>query len=567
MTVTAKTLIGVFLSLGVAACGGGGGGSTGDGPPVNTTPQLSINYNPTSVRFYADAPWAKTPSDQVIVGTISSTGTSTGTGSSTPAAILYIIVVVNNPELVTVKNIQVTGQTSGQATLVAASPATLGGGTHQGSITVHACMNDSTCKTGEIGNSPQTIAITYTIDSNVFANTVSPHVVPAGKSGTVILRAPGLGSATSVTFGSVAATNLKVVSSTELHVDYPALPAGTYPVSIAPGNVTFAGDVVAVDPPGFPAGFLQYPAASPAAVQSLEYDAQRQALLLAISGAGQPSQLVRYTYANGSWSAPVSAQISNLQQIRISPDGSRVLVLRKGTNTSVSSMDALDAQTLTTLDTTQVAPDNLNIVTGTSFAIANDGQAVVTTQIFGSGNTVPQLYDTAVGHFSLSSLTPTVYSFSTASGDGSAVVLSSGQVYNPSTGTFQQIPAPGVSTGFSAPGSADLTGTKFQSGVGIYDSNLHAIGLVPTSQVAAVIDRTGKRVYTLDPAGTLRTFDVSTAPAGGSSATYPEVGAAIALAGDPGELSSPPPQILVTPDGTAVFIAGFQGIAVQPTPP
>jgi hypothetical protein len=86
-------------------------------------------------------------------------------------------------------------------------------------------------------------------------------------------------------------------------------------------------------------------------------------------------------------------------------------------------------------------------------------------------------------------------------------------------------------------------------------------------QVAAVIDRAGQRVYSLDPAGTLRTFDLTSPSAGSNGATFLEVGTAITLAGNPGTTSLPPAQMILTPDGKTAFIAGFSGIAVQPTPP
>jgi hypothetical protein len=113
-------------------------------------------------------------------------------------------------------------------------------------------------------------------------------------------------------------------------------------------------------------------------------------------------------------------------------------------------------------------------------------------------------------------------------------------------------------------GSADLNGDKIQSNTGVYDSQYNFLGQIGVPN-AAVIDRPGQRVYSFDSAGTLRTFDVSAAPAGG--ATYPEVGTAITLAGNPGTNTLPTPQMILTPDGKTAFIAGFSGIAVQPTPP
>src|SRR5262249_12037451 len=148
------TLLLVVCSAVLSSCGGGGG----SGPPPPPPP--SISYSATDFTFTAAAPYSGSPPNQTITATVS--GVTSGT--------LYITVVENNPDVVTVQNIQVTSTTMGQATVVPATPATLLVGSHQGTFVVSACLNDPTCKTGQLVGSPQTITVHYDIGSNVVAD-------------------------------------------------------------------------------------------------------------------------------------------------------------------------------------------------------------------------------------------------------------------------------------------------------------------------------------------------------------------------------------------------------------
>jgi hypothetical protein len=205
-----------------------------------------------------------------------------------------------------------------------------------------------------------------------------------------------------------------------------------------------------------------------------------------------------------------------------------------------------------------------------SFALTNDGNAIVILPP--DGGTQPYVY--GVTTHTVAPLSPLgVYDSVIGTADGSVAALSSdGPIYKASSGTLStpnSILDAGFGGGFLGVilGSADLNGDKIQSGVAIYDSQYNLIGQIDGYQVAAVIDRAGQRVYSLDPAGTLRTFNLTTPSAGSNGATFLEVGTAITLAGNPGTTSLPPAQMILTPDGKTAFIAGFSGIAVQPTPP
>jgi hypothetical protein len=68
-----------------------------------------------------------------------------------------------SPKIATVTNFTINGNTTGQATVIPGSPTNLGAGNFTELITVSACLNDSTCATGQLQGSPQTVTVNYTI--------------------------------------------------------------------------------------------------------------------------------------------------------------------------------------------------------------------------------------------------------------------------------------------------------------------------------------------------------------------------------------------------------------------
>lgn len=537
----------------LSGCGGGGGGGSG-------TPALSLTLSTNSITFNAAAPWAPTPSNQNITATI--TGSASGT--------LFLIIDPTGSPFVSVTNVFITPPNSGQATIVPASPATVGSGNHRGTITVRACINDPTCRTGEIGGSPKTINVAYNVDPTVEADTVTPRVVDANTGGTVILRGRSLAGVTSVSFGGTPGS-VTVVSNTEVVASYPPLAAGSYPIALNSGALAFSATLVATAPAGYTATFLPHPAPSgmTAHTITLEYDAARRALLVAVFLNGQQPQLLRYVFSNGTWSSPASVQVDNLRQVRLSHDGSKLLALRSTMQPSTTSIDELDAITFATTASTPltfaVGEGNLAL----SFALANDGNLLLPTRPPGSGFTRPLLFATTRRVF-LSVPVLVSSESSVASGNGSKVFLpDSGLMYNASSATFTSVLA--ATSGFARPPSADRTGARIQSGTGVFNGSLEAIGFArntsTTTHVAAVINREGTRLYSLDNTGHLHTFDVTAPPTGGGAfPSLVEIGSPIALAGDIGTTSFPGPALVITPDGTTVFASGFLGVAVQPVP-
>lgn len=544
-----------FLFIGCAAallgsCGGGGGASP---PPPPGTLLLST----TRISFKAAGPFAGPPPSQAITGTV--------TGMTTSGT-LYIKVVADNPnKFFTVSGVSISGD-SGQVQVIPAAATGLKVGDDlQGSVTVTACLNDPSCQTGQLAGSPQTIPVDYEVASGVDGDTVTPRVVAANTLGTVILRGGGFTGATSVRFGSVAAASITVVNDTEIDASYPALPAGTYPVSINSGNIAYTASLIAVSPPAFTQTLISYPSRvegqNPA---ELEYDPQRTALFVVLPGTTYSNNmlnftLLRYAFDGNAWGSPAQATISGLQEIHLSPDGSYLLALISPSDIAESMAD-LDPVTLS-----QTSIINLyQVDLSADFAVANDGNAIV---VLTSGSGFFQSY--AFGTFShvftpLSEdgLTGRNSGYPIASGNGS-IVLMGGAEFLASSEMLAN-----STVQLSRGSTADLAGDKFISGNTVQDQNGQILGSLSTS--FNVINAAGTRAYgyTADPttcAPTLSTFDLTATPSGGPNPQFPLLAGTTPVALPGSCLSSNAKYLLaISPDGATVFIARPDGLVVQP---
>lgn len=524
------------ISVILAGCGGGGFSTRpGQGPNQPPPSRGSVSFSTNAVSFTAPAPFAQAPATQTITGTV--TGVTSGT--------VYVTIQVTNPNnLFTVSNPTITGN-SGQVSVMPAVPSSLGAGSFSGSIIVHVCVNDQTCKTGQVTGSPQTIPVKYDIASGVDGDTVTPRVVPANAAGRVILRGAGLSAATSVSFGSSSASAISVVSDSEIDVSYPALAAGTYPITINSGGISYSASLVAFAPPAFSATSITN---ASSAIEA-QYDAQQGALLLLVPGAGPNNELQRYTFDGntGTWGSPTQVALQNLTQFSLSPDGSHVLVLVQDLQSA--SMLELDPVTLQ-----QTAITTFSNVTDTcGFALANDGNAIVGRSsspglIFGTFSRVSTPMSTQ-------DICPSV-----ASGDGAIVALN-GADYLASQETVTE---PGT-TG----SSADLEGDEFISGNRVQDQSGQILGYLSTS--FNVVNLAGTRAYGYNPdpiscAPTLFTFDLTATPSGSPNPQYPVLGSPITLPNSCLNGTNFGYLLSITPDGATVFIARPDGMVVQPVP-
>jgi hypothetical protein len=571
----ARNAIAVVLCAFLASCGGGSGGS-GAGGGNGGTATGTISYSATQFHFAAAKPYSPTPANQMITATVS--GVTSGT--------LYITVVENNPDIVTVDNVVAANTTSGQATLIPGTPSHLLAGSHQGTLTIRACLNDPSCASGQLNGSPQTITVEYDIGSTVDADTLTPRVVQSNVAGKITLRGHGFAIGDAVTIGATAIpiSSVSYYSDSDMVVSYPPLAAGTYPIAINAGGVSYSTTLTVVDPTAFPATFLSYPAITPTAIQSLEYDGQRNALFVLLATGGQPV-LLRYAFDGSNWSSPTMASTPGMQQVHLSPDGTKLLALISIPTSQLASIAELDPITLSQTANTALPSSVAGIQAAGSpdswFSLANDGNAlvvlnsaVITGPATEGFSEFAFLFGTSSRVFSLLPIQSTglVPIAAVSSGDGNIVEF--GYEYNASGGTvsgFSNLPLGGFGS------SGDLSGDKFvmpnpySTLPGVYSSGVDSpMGYLPATE-GAVINSAGTRVYVieqtqLDSSPDLHIFD-SSAAASVSVPNYPELTPDLPLAGDPGISSSLAPLLTISTDSGTVFVAGANGIAVQPVPP
>lgn len=171
--------------------------------------------------------------------------------------------------------------------------------------------------------------------------TVSPRVSVAGVGGEVIVRGAGLRApfAGAVRFGGTAAASTEGVSTTELRVTPPALPAGSHPVVIdnALGLSRSRARLEVVAPATRAAAAI----ASPGAKAKIVFDDAARVLYVANTGTGK---LERHREA-ASWIKATDGSdevaLTGLKNVALSPHG-ETLVAIAGT-----TFRLLDAATLT----------------------------------------------------------------------------------------------------------------------------------------------------------------------------------------------------------------------------
>ena len=110
--------------------------------------------------------------------------------------------------------------------------------------------------------------------------------------------------------------------------------------------------------------------------------------------------------------------------------------------------------------------------------------------------------------------------------------------------------------------SIDRHGTRvLLNATDVYDQNLTLLGSLPGTTVGSVLSPDAHRAYTYDSAGSVRVFDLTTAPTAG---LYPEITPAKSLSGSPVPSSSA--RLIVSPDGGTLFVALAGSVFVVPLP-
>ena len=537
-----RRVAGIFLIALLSACSSGGG----DDDSGHST---EVSVSTDRIDLAVSAPDAETPPAQTVTATFGEN-------------VAHLAVIHNGTALANVTS-QVQGRTA-QITIEPAAPRTLGSGVFPGNIAItgYFCANPQ-CSSLAAG-STATVTVRYQISPVL--QTIAPYVGLANVSDTAIIRGVGFRSfdTQGVRFGTIPAVEFTVASETDVRVTYPALAPGSYEVQIDipdhQGTLQSTARLVIIEPTNYTAQALAYPSAQ-AAVHRVVYDAERSAIIVAT----QSGSVIRYAYAQGAWQAPNSISVTDLQDITLSTQGDRLLVLTRG------SLISSDPVTLAPI-TTATASDLPIGAFLKNLATTNEDRAFVTTGQATSGATPVYLFD-GRSNTLLSSSQTLNNGTPAAAGQGSSVLFVQGHpsittatpVYIFST-TDARFSSLGVTINQnSIYPSVDKGGTRaVLNGVRVHGTTPTAsfklLGTLPDSTAAVAVNLPGTRAYTYDPtAGGILVFDIS---ADRDGAAFSALGTAVALPADPGTNV----RMTLSPDGRALFIAGSTQLVVQPTP-
>ena len=401
---------------------------------------------------------------------------------------------------------------------------------------------------------------------------VAPYVAIEDTENSVILRGELFSQATiqGVKFGDNSALGFTIVNSTEIRATHPKLPPGKYDVYVETlnGSSLTSASLVVVSATSYGATTIAYPDSASKEVVDIIYDAERQALLvgLAYPTKGSDGDVLRYAYSSNAWAAtPSSVSVSSIRDIALSADGVQLLAM------SDYAIKVHDPNTLSAGTTTDAPFSSFYYLKDISFA--NNGNAIVTTGLQGSGATDAYWYSAEDHSLSLVNWNAYFYFGSPgASSDGSNITIVQGgglspvpvvAKYEAATNTLSNA---GISLNqyYQIPPVLDRSATRVLiNGYLVYDSNYQLLGTLPTfsygTRVATVLSPDGSRAYRYIGGTTLNTYDLASLPVSG---VYSEIATGTTLLSDPGAN----PRMTISPDGGTLFIAGANGIVVMPVP-
>jgi hypothetical protein len=465
------------------------------------------------------------------------------------------------------------GTSSGPVTvsLVSGQIGTMYNGTYRGEITVTPTAGV-----------PVTIPATLALDRTQI-NYVSPYVVLSGASGDVTIRGVHFSrvSVQNIRFGAHDATSFTQASDTEIRASFPALVAGSYPVTLvtASGSYLSRATLVVQDPMALPyAAFMN----GGGFARSIIYDAERRGIIYRRGSVTIGSY--RYNLATSTWegaehefdnrNVPISYYGMDL-----TPDGKELFILRKDGDPSnpPPTLRKIDAQALSVVGDVFTLPGD-EVARG--LTIANDGSAV-----FPLTNSSESL---RLGRYRLfdgvaSYSTPLSGTRSSAnlisSRDRSVAVLSSG---DGSSDTLASYDASSGAVTESTTAVATSTAVTDQSGrryifadSSVYDfdkttgtftfrGNLSTGAGIIRCASALSPDGTKAYLYSINSnlVGQIHMYDIS-APAVGGVYTSSTTGFPIDLADSPGSLGA---RMAISLDGRTAFVVAINGLVIQPLP-
>jgi hypothetical protein len=173
----------------------------------------------------------------------------------------------------------------------------------------------------------QTLTVPVQLSTRLpLVNYVAPYVGLAGAGGTLIVRGQGFdntGAALSVAVGATV-FDVQPDTETQLTLQYPALPAGRYPVNIrnAAGISGARPELVVIAPPAMTADSID----APGPRRRLVWDAERSTLYAANT---LNSTIERFRFAGGVWTTLAPYSLDELSDIDLAPDGRSLIALAR----------------------------------------------------------------------------------------------------------------------------------------------------------------------------------------------------------------------------------------------
>jgi len=236
--------------------------------------------------------------------------------------------------------------------------------------------------------SNQTSTITVQFDFRLaHVRFVAPYIGVANQAGTLIARGQNFtaaGGAVTAALGTTELAGLVPDSADQLTINYPAMSAGRYPVSIKNlvGITRTDAELVVLAAPTF-----NYQAiAAPSPRRRIAWDAERQTLY----GVNLTDQQVeRYHYSGGSWTTESAFILPELRDISLTPNGRSLILLSRGS--------VYDIQLASNPWVAQARATNPDVFCGRfldRLAMSNNGRAFVVTNMSScSGYTGSYLYN------------------------------------------------------------------------------------------------------------------------------------------------------------------------------
>jgi hypothetical protein len=397
---------------------------------------------------------------------------------------------------------------------------------------------------------------------------VMPYAVAAGHAVPLVLTGSGLQklNAGQVTIGGNPVSTLSVLSDTTMRVMLPALPAGTYPVSVS--NITgqnFSTGAFTV----IPAVVRPYQAFASSGMHTrLVFDDVRQTLY-AVNVDQQ--RIERYHYDGSAWQALTPWLVASVTDASLTPDGQALIAIGE---TSIYRADLKDSSAVPQV----IHSGGLDTVASGylyRMAVASDSHVILTTDSHCcSGNFPVFNYDLNSGDFNSFPYPVGAYLGQTlATGDTARLFIGGAGVYDAATSSLMQNGA-GPSNLYDA--AVDARGDRTaDNGNEVHDEAQNLLGYTTMASYATVpaVSQDGRRAYYYrqfsdSPTLGQTVYGVDLSVPAGSNQVFPQL-FSVPIADDPGQ--APYPGVVTTvmavsADGRTLFLAAQNKLVIVALP-